>query len=84
MSDYIKVESIDHLKELADDGQKEFFISFGVARSSKDVEYYPETEEFWVWNGIDDTEQTLTADKLKTESNIAEAIEHGNFYMYNY
>ena len=75
----IKVESIDHLISLVGDG-RDFFISFGCARSSKYITY--DGEKFWVLNYIDDSEQVLTKEQMDDEeyTNIGKAIRNGCFY----
>ncbi len=79
-----KIESIDKLKEIAENKVADCFISLagGAMRSSKDITYDPETNLFQVFNLIDESEQLLSEDGLSTRSNIAEAIENGAFYKY--
>lgn len=78
---YIKVKSADHLKELVSEGHNDYFISFGIARSSKFINE-GEDKDFFILNLIDDSEQELNADELfdKSKTNIGEAIEKGAFW----
>lgn len=80
-----KVKNIEHLKEMIEEGTHDFFIqlNFGL-RSSKTIDYYPETDEFDIFNEIDGTGQMLTSKNLfnKEFTNIGYAIEHGALYSY--
>ena len=81
---FIKVTSIDHLKELSsrEEGE-EFFISMGICRSSKRVWYDEYTKLFTIYNEIDDTEEEeVTEQYVKKNTNIVDAIERGAFYKY--
>lgn len=77
-----KIKDLKELKKLCrKDGGEEFFISLGIARSSKHINY---DGNFWyVYNEIDDSEQTLTTRELKRDTNIIEALEKGALYMYD-
>lgn len=80
---YTIVNSVDHLKQLCTDNPEEFFISLGVARSSKRIEYSTQSFTFDVYNEIDDTwQEDLTESQLKSQTNIVEAIEKNSFYKY--
>ena len=57
-------------------------IAGGAARSSKRISYLlpregKTTGRFWVWNEIDDSEQTLWPKQLWTQSTIGEALDKG-------
>jgi len=77
-----RVKDLRELKKLCrgEDGE-DFFISFGMARSSKHISY---DGTFWyIFNEIDDSEQTLTTRELKQSTSIIEALEKGALYMYD-
>ena len=77
-----QITSVEQLKELCNGVPRDCFISLGGGiRSSKSVEYYENSEEFYVVNYIDGTDQTLKEKELFTKSNIGEAIEKGAFYL---
>ncbi len=79
--DYTKITSIEHLKELTNGKQDEFFILLnGNFRSSKTIEYID--NEFHILHQIDDSDETITELEL-SKSFIAEAIEKGAFYLYD-
>lgn len=81
----IKVLNLEHLRKLAIKKHKdgmylECFISFGIARSSKQIDYFPDDKRPWfVFNGIDGTTDTLD-DKGLAQTNIIEAIKKGSFF----
>lgn len=79
-----KIESIEELKTLSENNQLDVFIMLagGMARSSKTITYYPEDEQFYVFNDIDGTEQTLTESELHSKSNIGTAIDQGSLFKY--
>jgi hypothetical protein len=78
-----KISSLEELKEAARNGA-EFFILLagGLLRSSKYISYDPMEDRFWIWNLIDDSEQSLLAKNVmeKQYTNIGEAIQNGCFY----
>lgn len=81
--DYVKVKSIEHLKEILDMSEEgeEFVIALcGGLNSSKRMSW--DGKKFWILNYIDDTEQELTPKQLmgSKHSNIAEAITKGAFW----
>lgn len=77
-----KINSIEELKQLASNKTVEGFILLNYnLKSSKSISYDVEKKLFHVFNYIDDTENDLTEEELKTESNIAEAIEKGAFFI---
>ena len=80
----VQVKSINHLKEILNDGDTKGFIiqlNYGL-RSSKCVSYDGENT-FYVLNLIDDTEQELTEAQLMDENltNIGKDIKQGAFYL---
>ena len=84
----VKVKSLAHLKKLASNkaGRRvDFFIAVagGIGRSSKQINYDPETKLFSVVNEIDFSFQDdLTDQQLKEKTFIVDAIEAGSFYKY--
>ena len=83
-----KVLSIDHLKELAKNEEsirQHFFIQLGggIARSSKQILYDPQTNRFEVVNEIDFSFQfDLSEKQLANKTQIVEAIEAGALFKY--
>jgi hypothetical protein len=77
----MRIKTIAQLKELAkrDSGLDCYILLNGRLRSSKHIRYYPDDDNFYVLNLIDDSEQELTeAQILDSEyTNIAEAMEKG-------
>lgn len=86
---YRVIKDLDELIALTSaDGGAEVAISIagGAVVSSKRVQYLPPREgkttgRFWVWNEIDDTEQTLWPKQLWTLSTIGEAIDKGALFV---
>jgi len=74
-----RVRTIEQLKELAKNGLDCFILLNGGLRSSKHIRFHPDDNSFYVFNYIDDTEQTLTESQIVDSSytNIGEAIEKG-------
>jgi len=78
-----KIESLDKLKELCKDGQSvECFIAIGYARSSKEISYDENRDEWRIIHEIDDTETVCKTSELKECTNIPDAIERGAFFQY--
>jgi hypothetical protein len=78
----IKVKNIEQLKLACSDEKRDCFIQLnGGLRSSKSIQYDSQLELFDIYNFIDDTEQELTEQELSTNSNIAQAIQKGAFYL---
>jgi len=73
---YLKINSIEELKQ---NKTTEYFISFGIARSTKYITYFEDEKIFSIYNLIDDTEEELTEEEL-LKSNIGVAIEKNAFY----
>ena len=77
-----QINSIEDLIAEIQLGNHDFFISNGLIRSSKYIEY--DDDIFYIFNEIDDTEQSLTSKELFNEeyTNIGVAINNGTFYAY--
>lgn len=76
----MRVESLEHLKELASSANGDYVdfyivLAGGLARSSKMIQYDPEYDNFCVINEIDDSFQSLTPDQLSVKTNLIEAIQ---------
>ena len=90
MPQYIKIENLEQLKELASKDPEfgvECFVALGVARSSKRISItpgHPGEPDLWhVYNEIDDTwQEELTEYQLKSQTNLITAIESGRLYKY--
>lgn len=77
------IKSVAELKKLTKNRSREGFIVLtGGLKSSKQIEYHPETKRFFIYNFIDDTSQTLTEKELNTKSNIIKAINRRAFCCY--
>lgn len=76
-----KVNNLDHLRELIQQGHHHYFIglSSGI-RSSKYIELYD--NQFVVFNEIDGTEDVFTDEEMMNEryTNIGKAITLGRFF----
>lgn len=79
----VKIDSLEQLIELSTNCQLDCFISLagGLARSSKDIYYYPETKQFEVFHGIDGHTETYNHQELLA-SNIGEALVKGALFAY--
>ena len=77
-----QINSVEELIEEINSGNHDFFIGGGLLRSSKYIEY--NNDNFYIYNEVDDTEQTLTSKELfnKDCTNIGFAINQGCFYSY--
>lgn len=80
----VKINSLDELIKAIEDNHTDFFIKFGIIRSSKYITYNDGI--FHIYNEIDDSADDLTAEQLFDEeyTNIGKAIKSGQFYMYKY
>lgn len=76
-----KVESLLHLRQLINEGKHDYFLHFGIAKSSKYITLDGD-DNFCVYNEIDDTEETLNNDEI-LESNIGKFMNKGRFYCYD-
>jgi len=74
-----RIRTIEKLKEQAEKGLECFILLNGGLRSSKFIRYDREENSFYVFNYIDDTEQTLTEAQVLDSHycNIREAMEKG-------
>ena len=77
-----QINSVEELIEEINSGNHDFFIGGGLLRSSKYIEY--NNDNFYIYNEVDNTEQTLTSKELfdKDCTNIGFAINQGCFYSY--
>jgi hypothetical protein len=84
------IRSVDQLKKEAisreDTGVAEFFILLsGGIISAKRIIYYPDTDQFDIYNKIDDSFQdNLTEEELDSNTSIVQAIERGTFFKYDF
>ena len=84
----IAIQSLEQLKKLAfnDNGDfVEFYILLagGLAKSSKRISYYPESDEFLIINEIDNSFQKVNSEEIAKETNIVEAIEKNCLFQYS-
>jgi hypothetical protein len=82
---HLKVKSIDHLKTLASAQGDDFadfvlLIAGGLARSSKRIIYYRNTDEFNIINEIDESFEEVYAANLDAETNLVAGIKNGALY----
>ena len=77
-----QINSLEELIDSINSGNHDFFISNGLIRSSKYIDY--DDDIFYIFNEIDDTEQSLTSKELFNEeyTNIGVSIKNGTFYSY--
>lgn len=75
---YIKVQSLEHLNKLLEQGEHEYAIASGILRSSKYITWNG-TDTYYVYHYIDDTEETMTEEELMAD-NIGSGIRNGSFY----
>lgn len=78
-----RIKSIEQLKKLAEKGLECFILLNGGLRSSKFIEYSQKDNTFYVFNYIDDSDQTLTESQIldSNYTNIGEAIQKGALIM---
>lgn len=73
-----KVESVDDLKV---SGGVDCFIRLkGNLRSSKDIEYIPESGTFEIWHMVDGSVEEMSEEELM-KSFVGEAITKGALFM---
>ena len=76
-----QIKSIEELKKVSQT-HHDFFISLGgCLRSSKMIDYDPDTKKFFVEHFVDGTEEYYTEKELADDTNIVSAIEQGRLYM---
>ena len=78
-----RIRTIKQLKKLAEKGMECFILLNGRLRSSKFIRYDRETNSFYIFNYIDDTEQELTEGQILDSeySNIGLAMKKGSLIM---
>ena len=78
-----RIRTVEQLKELAKKGMECFVLLNGGLRSSKYIRYDPDDNSFYVFNYIDDSEQTLTESQILSSehTNIGEAMNKGALIM---
>ena len=82
---YKRIESLDALKKLASkEGGVEVFIQLNIGRSSKKIDYNKDTDYWYIFNEIDDTEQEFHTKDLVENTNIVEAINKGALFEWRY
>jgi hypothetical protein len=76
---YIKVKSIEHLKELLNNNESEFVVALGAFRSSK---YITANEDgVFILHYADDSEDFLTWEEVEADdSYLLEKINNGDLY----
>ena len=78
-----KIETLEELKVLASEDMIDCFIMFnGGLRSSKQIEYDIDRDEWFIFNEIDGEDQYLNTKDLEEETNIIEALSKGALYLY--
>lgn len=83
---YKRVKDLQELKHKSSDRCISCFIqlNFGL-RSSKDIEYNNSTNTWYIYNYIDDSEQSLTDIELEEDTNIVKALNNNSlFYLKDY
>ena len=78
-----RIRTVEQLKELARKGMECCIRLNGGLRSSKFIRYDPDDNSFYVFNYVDDSEQTLTESQIRDSqyTNIGEALEKGALIM---
>lgn len=80
-----QVKSLDQLKEMIANGVHDYFIQleFG-ARSSKFLDYSPDSDKYYIINEIDGSKQRLGEKNLMNRkyTNVGYAITIGALYAY--
>ena len=80
-----QVKSLDQLKEMIANGVHDYFIQLNHGlRSSKFIDYSPETGKYYILNEIDGTKQTLNEKHLMNRdyTNVGYALTVGALYAY--
>ena len=88
----IKIKDIEELKREAnyDNCQTDIFegcisLAGGLARSSKRIRYFADTDCWEVYHEFDDTEELFNSTKEMLEmTNIGIALTQGALYQYDY
>lgn len=80
----MKVESIEHFKSLAcnknGDFQEFYIMLGGYAKSSKRIIYYPDLDQFYIINEIDESFQEVYTSELSEKTLLVKAIEHNSLF----
>ena len=77
-----KIEDLDDLKDLTESGELvECFISASGLKFSKSIQRLGE-DLWWIYSHVGDTEEELTTSELWASSNIGDALDNGNLYIY--
>ncbi len=80
MESPIRVRSVDHLKQLLAEGQKQYFIALqGNVVSRKTITFNADTGTFSVCNHIDGTRQKMSGRDFQ-RSLMWDAIQRGAFF----
>lgn len=77
---YLRIDSIEQLKEEAKNGADFFILLKYGCRSSKYIIF--ESGMFTVFNDMDGSDQELTDDGIMNESNIGAAITNKAFFKF--
>lgn len=76
---YIKVKSVEHLKELLNNNESEFVVASGIFRSSKYIT--ADEDGIFMLHYADDSEECLTWEQVEAEdSYLLEKINNGTLY----
>ena len=83
----VKVENLEHLKELASKTNGDFvdfhiLLGGGLAKSSKRIQYDLQFDEFCIIHEIDESFQELKSNQLDAKTNLIEAIEKKALFQY--
>lgn len=78
-----KIENLEELKNICSGESIDCFIQLNYGfRSSKTISYDKEADTWYIFNELDDTEQTISTRDLKDKTNIIEALNKGALYEY--
>ena len=81
---YTRIDSVEELRQVLEGGMQEFKLLLnGGVFSRKEIQL-KQDGRFQIFNYIDDSERTVTAEELgdPTKTMIGEAISKGAFWMY--
>ena len=81
----MQIKTLDQLKQMASREHETIDVAIllagGMAKSVKTVRFYPDSDEWAIYNFIDDSEQTITTDELWTESSLGKALDQGALFL---
>jgi hypothetical protein len=85
MIQHIRVESLDHLKQLAYRGNGDYvhfyvLLAGGLARSGKRISYRPDSREFLIIHEIDESDEEVLEGELASQTYLVEAVEKGAMF----